>query len=77
MPLFWKKGQKSALAKAAGIPLAHLSNILHRDRGVSPKRARLLEEKSAEILGWAIPWTEWVCNDTTTHPAFSKKKGDK
>ena len=70
---FWKEGQKQKLAKATGIPFPHLSEILHRRRGVSGKRAKMLELVSGKILGHPIPLLDWLFNKETTHPAFSKK----
>lgn len=68
--IFWKKGQQAKLAKEANIHLSHLSVILSRIRGVSPKRAVLLEEASIKVLGEKIPKEEWVFNRTSNHPAF-------
>jgi len=67
---FWKYRQRKRLAKLAGITTQNLSMILHRERRVSQGRARLLETCSAEVLEDLIPWTEWLCNETTAHPAF-------
>ena len=73
MELFWRDNDKTMLADALDIPLSNLSEILHRKRGVSRDRARELEKASQKVLGFIIPWTEWISNQTTTHPAFYGK----
>lgn len=71
---FWKPGQRAQIAKHAGIKLQHLSEILHRKRGVSQMRSVQLQKASSIVLGERmIPWTEWVCNKVTAHPAFFGK----
>lgn len=67
---FWKHGQQTEIAMLAHISTAHLSDILHRRRGVSVERARRLERTSGKILGTRIPWEVWVTNKFTKHPAF-------
>lgn len=67
---FWITGQKGALAEAAGLSPSHLSDILHRRRGVSLTRARKLEDASEDVLGYAIPAIAWLDNRNTSHPAF-------
>jgi hypothetical protein len=68
---YWKHGQQAEIARLAGIPESHLSNILHRSRGCSVTRAKALEAASDMVLGVRIPWEIWVCNRQTNHPAFT------
>lgn len=67
---FWKHGQQAEIALQAHISPTHLSDILHRRRGVSVERAHRLEAASEKILGLRIPWEIWACNYKTNHPAF-------
>ena len=69
---FWKRGENARLAKEAGISPGNLSEILHRSRGVSSKRAWALEAASRRVRGadGGVPWSDWVNNEFTTHPAF-------
>ena len=68
---FWKRGDKKELAKLAKISTSNLSEILHRDRGVSRDRAWALEAASRKVQGESyVPWVDWLHNSSTTHPAF-------
>jgi len=67
---FWKHGQQADIATQAHITASHLSDILHRRRGVSVERAKRLEKVSGKVLGTKIPWEIWVQNKITQHPAF-------
>jgi hypothetical protein len=67
---YWKRGQKTALAKKAGIQYPHLWEILNRKRGVGRDRAILLEKASEQILDRPIPFRDWLFNTTTDHRAF-------
>jgi len=67
---FWHRGQRSEIADRAGISRAQFSEILHRKRRVSYRRAKLLEDVSGQVLGYPIPCVEWLENETTAHPAF-------
>jgi transcriptional regulator with XRE-family HTH domain len=57
------------LAKLSGLTRQALNDILHRRRGVSIRRAFVLE-RAASKLGLDIPWNAWACNRSTPHAAF-------
>ena len=65
-------GDASNLAKLSGMKRQHIYEILHRKRGVSMERAKLLEQV-AHKLGISIPWHAFLMNKTTGHPAFKGK----
>lgn len=65
----WKRGQKTTLARLAGISKAHLSNILCRRSRVNVALALRLEKASQE-MGLVIPRECWVFNFETTNPYF-------
>lgn len=67
---YWERGQKTCLAREAGISFSHLQEILMRKRGVGRDRALELEKASAEILNRAIPFRDWLFNTTSEHRAF-------
>jgi len=67
---YWTYRQKTLLARAAGLSASYLSDVLHRRKGVSWARAKVLEESSRDILGYEIPARAWMENRTTHHPAF-------
>lgn len=66
----WKRGEKAAIAKLAGIAPCNFYEIVNRKRRVSVNRARLLEHVSGVVLGRPIFWVDWLDNETTKHPAF-------
>ena len=68
----WRRGEQAALAREAGISPQHVNDILHRRRGVSYSRARVLRDASARVLGRRneIPVLEWLLNRISEHPAF-------
>jgi len=66
---YWDRNKRSELAEEAGISRKDLSEILHRKRGVSVRRAIMLSD-AAEVLGLDIPLLDWLKNRTTKHPAF-------
>lgn len=67
---YWKYGQRTKLAKLAGVSDQNLSDILHRKRAVGQHKAHLLEDASRRVLSEPIPWTEFMLNATSVHPAF-------
>lgn len=67
---FWQRGKRAELARMVDLHEAHLSEILHRKRGVDKYRAKKLEKASQKLLGYPIPWHEWLFNKATKHPAF-------
>ena len=67
---YWKHGQQAEIAVLAHVSAAHLSDILHRRRGVSVERAHRLEDASRKVLAVRIPWEVWINNKITEHPAF-------
>lgn len=73
MTQFWQRGELTKLAAVVGIRLNHLSEILHRKRGVSVTRALALERASRKVFGYPIPWNEWLLNKESDHPAFHGK----
>jgi hypothetical protein len=58
------------IADFIGIKRHHLSEILHRRRGVGPFLGEKLEDGSRTILGECIPFREWILNKRSKHPAF-------
>lgn len=70
MDKFWKHGQILKLAELAEIKQTNLSEILHRKRGVSKYRAILLEKTSKKVLGFSIPFYDWIFNKVSNHPCF-------
>jgi hypothetical protein len=58
----WFRTEKTRLARAAGIKLSHLTDIVAGRKGCGRKVALRLELASREVLGEArvIPWTAWV-----------------
>lgn len=69
---FWGRGQRHKLAKRTGIPFPHLSDILHRRRGVSKERAKFLEKECKKIK-LDISFEAWLFSRTTKHAAFFGK----
>jgi transcriptional regulator with XRE-family HTH domain len=57
------------LCRETGISASHMSDILHRRRGVSKERAEALEA-ACDRLGWEVPFRAWLFSRTTDHPAF-------
>lgn len=70
---YWKHGQRRRIAELADISDAHLSDVLHRRRGVSLDVAKRLEAASGEVLGVRIPWETWMCNKQSNHPCLEGK----
>lgn len=70
---FWQRGIRSQLAAMADVKIQHLSEILHRRRGVGTVTAERLERASLTMLGSSIPMREWLLNRTSSHPAFFGK----
>jgi DNA-binding transcriptional regulator YdaS (Cro superfamily) len=52
--MFWKRGQKSAVAKAAGISLPYLCDLLARRRNISVKKAKIIRDAIEKITGKRI-----------------------
>ena len=73
MNTFWKRGQRAKIAEKAAIRASHLSEILYRKRGVDKIRAIRLQEVSGIVLNEPIPWSDWLFNERTSHPAFFGK----
>jgi len=71
--VFWTRGQRTQIARRCKIRLSHLSEILHRNRGVSYERAMLLEKQSYIVCGYPIPCHAWYNNKRSDHPAFFGK----
>jgi transcriptional regulator with XRE-family HTH domain len=64
---FWKRGEARIAASAVGISEQNFSDILHRRRNVSVRRAYAL----ASATG--VPVIEWLTNAISKHPAFYGK----
>ncbi len=47
--LKWEYGQKSKLARAAGISKQHLNNIIHRRKNARPELAKRLENAALSM----------------------------
>jgi len=58
------------VAYESGISPQHLSDIVHRRKGVRPPLALKLEAASEIILKFRIPWEAWLFNRVAKHPAF-------
>lgn len=67
---FWKRGQRSELADLADIRRSHLSDILHRRKEAGKAQAIMLEKMSGIVLGYPIPFKDWLFSKSTKHPAF-------
>jgi hypothetical protein len=67
---FWKTGEKSQLARAAGLGVRKITDIIAGRLNVSPKRAQLLEAASVLVCGYdrRIPAAAWLRLEK--HPAF-------
>ena len=71
---FWNYGEKTRLARAAGIERSNLYLILTKERRISVQMARRLEAASIEVLGLrrAIPAACWL--GLEHHPAFDREE---
>lgn len=69
---FWKRGQKIAFARAAGVSRSYFSDVIHKRKSVGLKRALAFEALSVKITYKKIGWKHWY-NETTKHPAFNEK----
>lgn len=71
---FWCFGEKSRLARVAGIDPSNLSRVLARERIISLRMARKLEAASISVLGLrrAIPAACWL--GLEEHPAFEREE---
>lgn len=67
---YWQKGDQSKIARAIGVPLPNINAILHRKKGVSVEKAKRLERAVFKLFKKNIPWTDWIDNKETKHPAF-------
>lgn len=70
MDEFWKRGEMAQLAELADMRLSNLSAVLHRSRGVSPAKAKVLACMCMSRLGREVEWHHWVNSKSTLHPAF-------
>ena len=73
---FWTPGQAGEIARLLGLRENYVYAILRRQKGVSVERAKILEQGSKAVLHFAIPWTDWIQNKTTRHPAFKPLPGE-
>lgn len=63
----WKWGEKTRLARASGISLSYLCDILSARTGATPTLARTLRDE-AQKLGKIIHELDWI------YPAESKNQ---
>ena len=68
--MVWGYGKQAQIAAVAGVTAQHVNNVLHRRARVSFKTALALERASAVVFSTPIPWQDWICNQSTKHPAF-------
>ena len=71
---FWNFGEKSRLARVAGIDPSNLSRVLVGERIISLRMARKLEAASISVLGLrrAIPAACWL--GLEAHPALAREE---
>ena len=71
---FWNFGEKSRLARVAGIDPSNLSRVLVGERIISLRMARKLEAASISVLGLrrAIPAACWL--GLEAHPALGAER---
>ena len=71
---FWNYGEKSRLARVAGIDPSNLTRVLTGERILSLRMARKLEAASISVLGLrrAIPAACWL--GLEAHPALAREK---
>ena len=71
---FWNFGEKSRLARTAGVAPSNLSRMLAGERTISLRMARKLEAASISVLGLrrAIPAACWL--GLEEHPAFEREE---
>ena len=70
---YWSGRDLIMLATLCVMQKCHVKAIIDRKRGVSVKKAKVLEEMAA-VLGKDVPWTAWVDNQNTEHVAFKQLK---
>jgi hypothetical protein len=69
----WKRGDRRAIAKVAGITEAYLSEILHRKKCASIKVAKALEEAMRE-KGYAFMASDAIYSRTTRNPLMLSRR---
>lgn len=73
---YWKRGELTELSYRSNISIQYISDIVHRRRGVSLKRAQSLSFVASTYLGRDISVRAWLECKSTKHPAFfGKPKG--
>ena len=74
---FWNFGEKSRLARTAGVDPSNLSRMLAGERTISLRMARKLEAASISVLGLrrAIPAACWL--GLEEHPAFGREEKER
>jgi hypothetical protein len=70
IPDFWERGQVAQLARLVNVSDQYMYDLLARRRAASPQMGALLEQASRVVLGFPIPWSDWVLAKSTDHPAF-------
>ena len=70
---YFRRGEKTLLAKAANMSPNYVSDVFARRRQISLEAAKTLAEIGADLLGpdRAVPWTAIINNKYTRHPAFT------
>jgi len=71
--VYWRPGERVKLSQYTNISVQHLSDILHRRRGVSKERAILLEAACKKLFKQKILFRDWLFNLYSDHPAFFGK----
>ena len=67
----WKRGQKSEIARRAGITTAFVSSITTGLKNASPKRAKQLQQ-IAGMLGLSTSVLDWLYPTESSNPLFER-----
>jgi len=65
----WKRGMKSYLSREAGLFRQQIQDIVARKIRCSVDNAVRLAD-ACEVLGYQVPFSEWLFSKETKHPAF-------
>jgi len=71
----WKHRMKSILAREAGVFRQEVQDILSRKCRCSIHKA-VKFANACETLGYNIPFSDWLWNRETKHPAFGGEPQD-
>jgi len=70
--LKWNHGDKRRLAEKVGIPLTHLSDILHQRKGASPALAKRISEAS-HAMGVPLSRLDLLYPEESCNPLMPSK----